>query len=173
MTTRKYKYLGGAYGTGPVEVEIKVNGATVFAGNLPQISDEPDPHSLTVGSPPPTNVIAEWEVDSGSSETVSFNLVNLSTTGRVFLAQTVANYTMKENSNDNFLAGQTRWVPGGPDYFGGYAEWISGTAYDPILTPLFDGAAIERPPGEQGQYYYLINPGQEFTCNIQCAPSIT
>lgn len=166
---RKYRYIGGAFGSGlVVPVEAKVNGAVVFSGPVATISSD-DPQIELTG-PEPSDVIAQWETPIDFDGTVDFELTNQSgTDGIIYLTVTQADHAeiQKAEANPEDLAAGKPAGLTGPDVFTLYYFLDNG---DPVLNPEIDGNPLVIDRTDPGQFNYPVGPGQTFTCQIICKP---
>lgn len=165
------------FGSVPVNITAKINGTTVFNGDI--ITDvDPPPNlpdlSIDLGVP----VFTWTHPDVAFTGTATMEItVNNSVADNcfVYFTDTLANYLR------GWDADLQLWRYGGAEVFGFFyfetidnpadplGPWISG---DPQSNVEIDGFPVEPHPVRTypGQYYWRLYPQQVMTCVINIAP---
>jgi hypothetical protein len=176
MTTRTFIQKGQGYGEQPVNIVAKINGTTVYSGAVPTTAEDPPP-------------LPDPAIDLGEEIFRFTNTVDFAGTmyceisvqdednenSFLYITDTIANYILVSDPEAD-----PPWIPGGPDTFGYFffeektdeqGTWISG---DPQTAVAIDGIPSEPHPvrAYPGQYYWVIYPGQIFTCTLNIQPGV-
>jgi hypothetical protein len=178
MTTRTFIQKGQGYGQQPVNIVAKINGTTVYSGAVPTSAEDPPP------LPDPAIDLGEEifrftnTVDFAGPMYCEISIqANDDENSFLYITDTLANYIRIPNPDPEAIP---PYVPGGPDTFGYFFSeeqtdsqgiWISG---DPQTAVTIDEVPAEPHPVRTypGQYYWVIYPGQIFTCTINIQAGI-
>lgn len=171
MLTRTFKQKAQGYGTEPVSITAKINGATVYTGTIPTSADEPPllPDSnIDLGE-----VIFSWtreDVLSSQDFTVEITVDNSESSDTfVILTDTIANYVQVYDAQTD------KYVSGGPDYFSVYYfQSVTDDQGTYIESDPFENVTIgsdyfpNHPTREySGQWYWKILPQQTFSAVLK------
>jgi len=176
MTTRTFIQKGQGYGEQPVNIVAKINGTLVYSGPVATSSEDPPP------LPDPSIDLGEEifrftnTVDFAGPMYCEISIqANDDENSFLYITDTIANYVKIVNSESD-----PPWTSSGPDGFGYFffeqhadieGTWISG---DPQTEVVVDGIPSEPHPVRSypGQYYWVIYPGQVFTCTLNIQPGV-
>lgn len=170
MAIRTFRQKAMGFGSVPVNITAKINGVTVFTGDVVTDVNPPPPlpdASINLGEP-----IFSWtNPDIAFQGTAYMEVtVNNSITDDCFLmlTDTIANYLTSRDSNTKLVNFY------GPNIFGYFysvtvndpqGDWVSS---DPQTDVVIDGVPVEPHPlrSYPGQYYWKLLPQQTLTCSV-------
>lgn len=163
MTTRTFKQYGQGYGATPATIAVTLDGVQIFSGDIATL-DQPVPDMPIV---PGENLGVElysWTKDLAfqGADTLQITVVD----GTFLMSKSVANYFKYVDpalpSGPYATSGPNNYVPF--YYYTDNGEVI----YDPLSNVSIDGVAktVARAPGEYGQWYWVLGPGQTMTATM-------
>ena len=163
MTTRTFKQYGQGYGAAPVTIAVTLDSVQIFGGDIATL-DQPVPDMPIV---PGENLGVElysWTKDLAfqGADTLQITVVD----GTFLMSKSVANYFKYIDPTK----------PSGPYASSGVANFVpfyyytaeGEVVYDALSNVSIDGVAqtVARVPGEYGQWYWVLGPGQVMTATL-------
>lgn len=151
MTTRTVKMLGLAYGNTPAEINVTLDGATIYSGTV-TTTNAPLPTLPNLELVPTTVEFCNFEIpmDFTGTKPMTCTVSN----GTVIFAQIISNYCVINNTNPSYGSG--------PD---GFLN-IDG-AGDARSTVLIDGVA--QPINHEelpGTWWFKVDSGSVLSYNL-------
>ena len=163
MTTRTFKQYGQGYGATPATITVTLGGLQIFGGDIATL-DQPVPDMPIV---PGENLGVElysWTKDLAFQGTNALQITVVD--GTFLISKSVANYF--KYINPTLPSGP--YATSGPDnYVPFYYYTANGdVVYDALSNVAIDGVAqtVARVPGEYGQWYWVLGPGQTLTATL-------
>jgi hypothetical protein len=163
MTTRTFKQYGQGYGSAPATITVTLDGVQIFNGDIATL-DQSVPDMPIV---PGENLGVElysWTKDLifQGADTLQITVAD----GTFLMSKSVANYFKYIDPA----------LPSGPYATSGVANFVpfyyytdnGEVIYDSISNVSIDGVAktVNRVPGEYGQWYWVLGPGQTMTATL-------
>jgi hypothetical protein len=163
MTTRTFKQYGQGYGATPATIVVTLGGVEIFNGNIATLN-QPVPDMPIV---PGENLGVELYSWTSTLEFAGTQALEITVTDGTFLmSKSVANYFKyvdpTKPSGPYATSGVANFVPF-------YNYTVDGEViYDPLSSVSIDGTAqtVARVPGEYGQWYWVLGPGQVLTATM-------
>ena len=163
MTTRTFKQYGQGYGATPATIVVTLGGVEIFNGNIATLN-QPVPDMPIV---PGENLGVELYSWTSTLEFAGTQALEITVTDGTFLmSKSVANYFKyidpAKPSGPYATSGVANFVPF-------YNYTVDGEViYDPLSSVSIDGTAqtVARVPGEYGQWYWVLGPGQVLTATM-------
>jgi len=163
MTTRTFKQYGQGYGATPTTILVTQDGVMLFNGAIPTLNQSVPDMPIAPG----TNLGVElysWAKDLAFQGTD--NLQITAEAGTLVLAKSLANYFKYVDPTKP----SGPYASSGPDNFVPFYEYTAAgeVIYDPLSNVAIDGVAQSpaRAPGEYGQWYWVLGPGQTLTATV-------
>jgi hypothetical protein len=163
MTTRTFKQFGQGYGATPATITVTLGGLQIFAGDIATL-DQPVPDMPIVPGENLGVEIYSWtkDVTFQGADTLQITVVD----GTFLMSKSLANYFKYTDpakpSGPYATSGPNNFVP-----FYNYTD-NGEVIYDALSNVAIDGAAqtVARAPGEYGQWYWVLGPGQTMTATL-------
>ena len=163
MTTRTFKQYGQGYGATPATIVVTLGGVEIFNGDIATLN-QPVPDMPIV---PGENLGVELYSWTSTLEFAGTQALEITVTDGTFLmSKSVANYFKYVDPA----------LPSGPYATSGVANFVpfynytvdGEVIYDPLSSVSIDGTAqtVVRVPGEYGQWYWVLGPGQVLTATM-------
>jgi len=163
MTTRTFKQYGQGYGATPATIIVTLGGVEIFNGNIATLN-QPVPDMPIV---PGENLGVELYSWTSTLEFAGTQALQITVADGTFLmSKSLANYFKyidpTKPSGPYATSGVANFVPF-------YNYTVDGEViYDPLSNVAIDGVAqtVARVPGEYGQWYWVLAPGQVLTATM-------
>lgn len=153
MTTRNIKQQGQAYGSTPAAITAYIDGVVVYNGPVDTVN-EPIPQlpAFIDGKD-----LFSWTVDSGYTGTQT--MVIQVTGSPLILTDTEADHQVVYNLADYYLLA--------------YNQVIDGVScLDPFTSVMIADTIVTRSNTPDGQWYWLVQPGQSFQATVNIVAGI-
>jgi hypothetical protein len=163
MTTRTFKQYGQGYGATAATIVVTLGGVEIFNGDIATLN-QPVPDMPIV---PGENLGVELYSWTSTLEFAGTQALEITVADGTFLmSKSVANYFKyvdpTKPSGPYATSGVANFVPF-------YNYTVDGEViYDPLSSVSIDGVAktVTRVPGEYGQWYWVLGPGQTMTATL-------
>jgi len=173
MANRTVQIIGYGFGNTPASITATVNGSQVFSGPVDTVNDPIPPMPIDPALANSGTALFTFEIPMNYSGALPMT-VEVGNSPVVF-AQIDANYANVANTSNTGNSNVTTFTSSGPDGFLSiYRPWPIVIPAEPRSNTVVNGVPVtitqadrdQSDPPILGTWWWTINPGSTFSCDI-------